>query len=75
MTNKSYPPHEKMEHAIFHEFHAEWGLSYQSCRFCGAGVSDKERIGNGLWKYAVRHYICGPCRETAMTNPVGRMSV
>ena len=77
---ESYPPKETLAEAIFCEF-SEYGLSYQSCRFCHKGIGDARlvRIGGGGWsrglfKYAVRHYICDECREKGMSNPVGRMS-
>jgi hypothetical protein len=53
------------------------GLTYQSCRFCGtAGFENEDPHGDpacpipkltgrpcrGLWKYAVRHYVCDACR-------------
>ena len=34
-----------------------FGLTYQKCRFCGAGWPELKH----LWKYAVRHYICDGC--------------
>lgn len=42
----------------FSEF-SEFGISYQTCRYCGQGSNDHE----GLWKYGVRHYVCTPCRD------------
>lgn len=36
-----------------------YGLTYQKCRFCGRGWPELPY----LLKYAVRHYICAPCRE------------
>ena len=52
-------------------------LTYQSCRFCGAACYDNHDAEHGpcpmpastgaecrgLWKYAVRHYLCSPCRS------------
>ena len=39
----------------------EFGLSYQTCRFCKRGQGDTQ----GLWKYGVRHYACEDCRKAA----------
>lgn len=52
------------------------GLSYQSCRFCLTAGRDNEDAGHGaqcwylkhedacrgLWRYAIRHYVCTRCR-------------
>lgn len=38
-------------------------LTYQTCRFCKAGEYGSK--GGGLYKYGVRHYICGPCMRDA----------
>lgn len=44
-----------------YDSHRIYGLTYQSCRFCGV---DALKTG-GLWKYGVRHYICDECRTKA----------
>lgn len=49
----------------FSEF-SEFGISYQTCRFCGQGQESNE----GLWKYSVRHYVCTPCRDAITTHMV-----
>jgi len=62
-----------------HFFHylerSEYGLTYQSCRFCGTACFENEDRAHGacgirehvpcrgLWKYAVRHYVCSDCRK------------
>ena len=73
---ESYPPRTVLAEAVFCGYHPTWGLSYQSCRFCkGSAYQSPGPNGNpGLWKYSIRHYICGRCREKGMKNPVGRMS-
>ena len=47
----------KVKRAHFFTFH-KYGLTYQTCRFCGGGQGAWE----GLFKYGVRHYICPSCR-------------
>jgi anaerobic ribonucleoside-triphosphate reductase len=49
---------KKLQEAIYCGF-SKYGLSYQKCRFCGASF---DKVA-GLWKYAVRHYICEECRN------------
>lgn len=49
----------------FSEF-SEFGISYQTCRFCGQGSDSND----GLWKYGVRHYVCTECRDAITTNAV-----
>jgi len=76
---ESYPPKETLKQAVWCVF-SEYGLSYQSCRFCKKGIGELHTPGAfgeklGLWKYAVRHYICPQCRDKGMSNPAGRMSV
>lgn len=58
----------------------ESGLTYQSCRFCGLAcfMNEDEEHGacgiaqrtgercRGLWKYAVRHYLCSSCRKSVL---------
>lgn len=58
----------------------DYGLTYQSCRFCGeACFRNKDREHGdcpirqrtyedcrGLWKYNVRHYICSECRKDVL---------
>jgi hypothetical protein len=44
---------------------ADWGLTYQKCRFCGRGWPELK----GLFKYAVRHYVCEDCREHYRNSP------
>jgi hypothetical protein len=51
-----------LEQARWSEF-SQYGLSYQSCRFCHRGIVDRLK---GLWKYSVRHYICDDCRKKAL---------
>jgi hypothetical protein len=64
---------------FFHSFglSGNIGLTYQSCRFCGEAAfrhEDREHgectmpkyTGSrcrGLWRYAVRHYVCSDCRK------------
>ena len=38
------------------------GLTYQKCRYCGAGWPEEKQ----LWRYAVRHYICSACRDARL---------
>ena len=75
-----------------HFFHmsrgySDTGLTYQSCRFCGAGARDSEAVHDracwfltngdgskcrGLYRYAVRHYICHKCRaDVLLDRPPG----
>ena len=70
---------ERIARAHFFHFSA-FGLTYQSCRFCGTWAKENEdrdhgdcplpgRFGNvcrGLWKYAVRHYVCSECRKNVV---------
>lgn len=64
---KRYPPLEKMEQATHCIFNLDYGLTYQTCRFCGKGWREL----TGLWKYGVRHYICQECREAAIRKAKG----
>jgi hypothetical protein len=41
------------------ECSAEYGLTYQKCRFCDRGWPDLPY----LLKYGVRHYVCEDCAE------------
>lgn len=50
---------ERLLGAVFCLAHPEYGLTYQSCRFCHRGARDTSQ--RGLWKYQVRHYICRDC--------------
>jgi hypothetical protein len=40
----------------------DFGLTYQKCRFCGVSWPKVK----GLFKYAVRHYVCADCRNKKM---------
>ena len=72
---------ESVKKAHFrHVMQGGYGLTYQSCRFCRMASHQrydddhgectiKERTFEkcrGLWKYGVRHYICGPCRKSVL---------
>ena len=70
---------ERVSRAHFFHF-SEFGLTYQTCRFCqtwGKDNVDREHgpcplpgrtdlVCRGLWKYAVRHYLCSECRKSIM---------
>ncbi len=56
---ESRPPKQTLLNAVFCACDLRYGLTYQSCRFCKASYPNVE----GLWKYAVRHYICSACRN------------
>ena len=62
---ESKPQRKQLEAAHLCRF-GEHGLSYQTCRFCHAGVEKFRDVG--LYKYAVRHYICPECREKALSR-------
>jgi hypothetical protein len=55
---ESKPPTSTLLEAVWCKAGGEYGLSYQSCRFCKSSWPNV----TGLWKYAVRHYICDECR-------------
>ena len=58
----------------------DYGLTYQSCRFCGEACfrnKDQEHGDcyirtrtfedcRGLWKYGIRHYFCSECRKNVL---------
>ena len=50
---------ERLIGAVFLRAHSIYGLTYQSCRFCG--ISARHTADRGLWKYSVRHYACAEC--------------
>jgi hypothetical protein len=53
---------QQLANAVFVPFDP-WGLhNHQRCRFCKKGVAHV----TGLWRYAVRHYVCTVCREKGL---------
>ena len=58
----SYPPTQALLDAVWCIGHFKHGLTEHSCRFCRMSFPHAE----GLWKYAVGHYICGDCRAKAL---------
>jgi hypothetical protein len=61
----SYPPAQTLLDAVWCIGHFKYGLPIPSCRFCRTSFPQVE----GLWKYAVGHYICGDCRGRALKLP------
>ncbi len=73
---------KKLRAARFHHFTGSdaAGVTYQTCRFCKKGFQPDSQHGDncwfanngyqcvGLWKYQVRHYSCGPCREERLAG-------
>jgi len=58
---ESYPPAQSLLEAVWCVW-SKYGLPDHSCRFCRTSFPQVE----GLWKYAVGHYICGDCRDRAL---------
>ena len=82
---------EKTQKAHFHHYMGgdDYGLTYQSCRFCGEACfrSKDQEHGDcyirvrtfedcrGLWKYGVRHYLCSECRKNVMLGIAPKRAV
>jgi hypothetical protein len=62
---ESYPPAQSLLEAVWCVGHSGYGVPDRSCRFCRTSFPQAE----GLWKYAVGHYICGGCRDRALKLP------
>jgi hypothetical protein len=63
-ANAEGDPLESIRNARWCVADRNFGLTYQSCRFCHVSWPEVR----GLFKYGVRHYICAACRERKLNG-------
>lgn len=51
----------------YRQFHPEWGMTYQKCRFCERGLREVP----GLYRYGLHHNLCAECLEQIQKSHPG----